>query len=280
MGHVSRYLIINADDFGLTESVSRGIIKAHREGILTSTTFMVNFPWAEQVAPLLREAPDLGVGVHLNLTTGAPLLPPDQVPSLVNVDGRFSKALLHLLFRVDMAQARREWSAQVERAIALLGRRPTHLDTHRYLQGYPPFAEAMLAVAQEYGIPAARCLYPDLAAQGQIGRWSPRGLLMERYLRRSSALTEGSGLGCPGATIAGDFSLDGLMRRLQRVGEGVTEIVTHPGIVDDELRALSSLVEQRELELAALTAPEARRKVDELGITLISFGYLDPAGKG
>jgi predicted glycoside hydrolase/deacetylase ChbG (UPF0249 family) len=273
---VSRYLIINADDFGLTEPVSRGIIKAHREGILTSTTFMVSFPWAEQMAALLSEAPDLGVGVHLNLTTGAPLLPPAQVPSLVNADGRFSKSLLHLLFRVDMVDARREWSAQVERGIALLGRRPTHLDTHRYLQGYPPFAEALLAVARDYGIPAVRCLYPDLAAQAHIGRWSPRGLLLERYLRRSSALTAGSGLRSPNATIAGDFNLEGLLRRLHRTGEGVTEIVTHPGIVDDELRALSSLVEQRELELAALTAPEARRKVSELGITLISYGDLAP----
>jgi chitin disaccharide deacetylase len=271
---VPRCLIINADDFGLTEQVSRAIIRAHREGILTSTTFMVNFPWAEQMAPMLQEAPDLGVGIHLNLTTGSPLLPPDQVRSLVNHAGQFSRAVLRLLFRVDLTEARREWSAQVERGIALLGCRPTHLDTHRYLQGYPPFAEVMLEVARAYGIPAVRCLYPDLAARGGVRSWSPTGMLLERYLRRSSALTAGSGLRFPGTTLAGDFDLPALLRKLERVGEGATEIVSHPGVADEHLRALSSLVEQREAELAALTATEARRKVEELGITLISFRHL------
>ncbi|HLN62643.1 MAG TPA: ChbG/HpnK family deacetylase, partial [Symbiobacteriaceae bacterium] len=133
---MARCLIVNADDFGLSESVSRGIIAAHRQGILTSTTFMTNFPWAPEMAPMLAEAPSLGVGVHLNLTTGEPVLAPEQVPTLVDGRGRFVKSMLHLLTRVEMSQVRAEWSAQVEKGIQLLGRLPTHLDTHRYLQGH------------------------------------------------------------------------------------------------------------------------------------------------
>lgn len=273
---MARFLIINADDFGLTEGVSRGIIRAHREGILTSTTYMVNFPWSAAMASMLTEAPDLGVGVHLNLTTGTPVLPPEQVPTLVTGQGRFSKAVLHLLSRVNVQEAQREWAAQVEKAIRILGRTPTHLDTHRYLQGYPPFAEAMIAVARQFGIPAVRCLYPgpDLAMGDMFRRWSPTRWVVDRYLRRSAELVAGSGLARPDATQAGDFDLEGLLRRLGQVREGVTELVSHPGEVDDQLRSLTSMLEHREVELAALTAPEAKARVEELGLRLVSFAHL------
>jgi chitin disaccharide deacetylase len=273
---MARYLIVNADDFGLSESVSRGIITAHRAGILTSTTFMTNFPWAHELAPLLSEAPDLGVGVHLNLTTGTPLLPPEQVDSLVDTQGHFHKSILHLLTRIDMSQVRQEWAAQVEKGIQLLGRLPTHLDTHRYLQGHPEFAAAMIDTARAYGVRAVRCLYPgpDLALSQMYKPYNPARLLVERYLRRSAAQVAASGLACPGATIAGDFGLAQLLRHLERAGEGVTELVCHPGLVDDRLRSLSSMQEHREEELAALTDPAARRTAERLGLTLVSFRHL------
>ena len=103
-----RGLIVNADDFGLSPGVSRGILRAHWEGIVTSTTFMVNFPWAAEMAGLLRRAPRLGVGLHLNLTTGAPVLPPAEVPSLVGPDGRFGRSLVRLIDRMRPAEAERE----------------------------------------------------------------------------------------------------------------------------------------------------------------------------
>lgn len=270
-----RCLIVNADDFGLSEGVSRGIIRAHREGILTSTTFMVNFPWAEEMAPLLREAPDLGVGIHLNLTTGSPVLPPGQVPSLVNAEGRFSKSLLHALFRIDHEDAFREWSAQVEKGTHLLGGLPTHLDTHRYLQGLPGLAEVMVKVARAYKIPAVRCLYPgpDLD-QTLYPRFSPAGLLVGHALRTSRRVIGRSGLRCADATMAGDFDLARLLAKLDRVSEGVTELVCHPGLVDGRLRTLSSMQQQREAELAALTAHEARRRLQDRGIELVTFGHL------
>jgi hypothetical protein len=267
-------LIINADDFGLSEAVSRGIIKAHREGILTSTSFMVNFPWASELAPMLKEAPELGVGIHLNLTAGNPVLPKEQVASLVTGEGQFSKAILHLRFRVDMAEAKREWAAQVERGIALLGRTPTHLDTHRYLQGFPGFAAVMVDLAREYGIPAVRHIYPDMVPPGTFSHANPVGLLLNRYLRKAAAIVAGSGLRHPDATLAGDFDLTGLLRQLDFVTDGVTELISHPGEVDDRLRSLSSMREHREVELAALTSPEAKAKIAALGIRQVSFSHL------
>ncbi|MEW8977111.1 MAG: ChbG/HpnK family deacetylase [Symbiobacterium sp.] len=271
---MAKRLIVNADDYGLTAGVSRAILRAHREGVVTSTTFMVNFPWAAEMARLLEGAPGLGVGLHLNLTTGAPVLPAAAVPSLVGPEGRFQRSLVRLLRRVRPAEAEREWSAQLERFVALVGRLPTHLDTHRYLQAYPPLCRAMLAVARRYGVPAVRVLPPDFFPPDTFPRWSPAGPVLRAALARSTALIRQSGVRAPDRTLAGDFDLPGLLARLGQVGEGVTELVTHPGEVDEQLRTLSSLREQREVELAALTSPRARERVERLGIELIHFGAL------
>lgn len=269
-------LIVNADDFGLSESVSRGILQAHLQGILTSTTFMANFPWAPEMAPLLAGAPALGVGVHLNLTTGAPLLPPEQVPTLVGEDGCFGKSLVRLFTRADAAEVRREWAAQIERAISLLDRHPTHLDTHRYLQAHPQFTAVLIDLARTYKIPAVRCLHPgpELNLGQMVAAWNPVRIVVERALRRSAEATLQSGLKSPAVTLAGDFDASLLLAKLERVGNRVAELVCHPGLVDDRLRSLSSMQEHREEELAALTSPATRRKVEELGISLITFAQL------
>lgn len=277
---MARYLIVNADDFGLTEGVSRGILKAHLEGLVTSTTFMTNFPWAPQMAPLLEAAPDLGVGIHLNLTTGRPLLPAKSVPSLVTRTGSFSKAIFHLLCRIDPLDVEREWAAQIERGIELLGRVPTHLDTHRYLQGYPAFAAVFVRLAVRYGIPAVRNLYPgpQMRPAGRLGAFNPANYLVDRYLRRSSETVIASGLGSPQATLVGDFDRDGLLARLAGLDAGVTELVCHPGFADETLREISSLVEQREVELAALTDLKVRTVIVDRGIELVHFGHLAEGG--
>lgn len=274
---MKRFLIINADDYGLTEGVSRGILRAHREGILTSTTFMVNFPWADQMAPLLSEAPELGVGIHLNLTTGEPVLPANRVPSLVDGNGRLTKSLWRVMFQASRSEVFEEWSAQVEKGIRLLGpngRRPTHLDTHRYLQAVPGLAEVMLAVARNHQIPAVRCLRPDPSLKRAYPPWHPMLPIVQQAFRRSERVVAESGLSAPDTTILGDFDLDLLLARLDRVGEGVTELISHPAVVDDQLRRLSSLQGQREVELAALTSPEAGRRVRERGLELVSFAHL------
>lgn len=271
---MTRYLIVNADDFGLTPGVSRGILRAHREGILTSTTFMVNLPWAAEMAPMLKEAPDLGVGIHLNITTGAPVLPLERVSSLVGRDGSFVRSAFRVLTRIRPEEVAVEWSAQIEKGAELLGRTPTHVDTHRFLQAYPPLCGAMLDVARRHGIKAVRILYPEFVPAGEFRRWSPAGFLVDRSLRRSAAMTRESGLGHPAQTLAGDFDLPGLLDRLDRVGKGVAELISHPGEVDAQLESLTSLREQRLVELAALTAPEARQRVGERGIRLVHFGHL------
>lgn len=273
---MSRYLIVNADDFGLSPGVSEGIIKAHTEGILTSTTFMVNFPWAKECAAMLKGVPDLGVGIHLNMTTGRPVLPPEQVPSLVDSDGKMSKDYFHLRFRVKPEDVEREWAAQVELGIKLLGGAPTHLDTHGYTQGYAGFAKALVAVAKRFGIPAVRVLRPgpDIPKPATFRKWSPLDLVYNRYLSASLQVIASSGLRHVDRTLVGDLDLSRLLSRLEQVTEGTTELVVHPGYVDDTLLSVSSMREKRLVELAALTDPEAIRLVERRSIGLVTFAHL------
>src|SRR5690242_8074881 len=128
-------LIVNADDYGLSANVSRGIRQACSQGIVKSTTCMMNMPTVvDDIEIALRETPGLGLGVHLVLTAGHPLLPADQVSTLVQIDGAFLK-LDQLTARqaaLDAAQAKAEWRVQIEKFVAAAGRKPTHLDSHHH----------------------------------------------------------------------------------------------------------------------------------------------------
>lgn len=156
----SRLLIVNADDFGISEGVNRAILEAHQRGILTSTTAMANMPSFEHAAQLALEHPTLGVGVHLNLTTGNPLLPRAQVPTLVGDEGRLlpmSQVVRGLTFgRLDHRQMEMELSAQVEKMMEA-GLRITHLDSHHHLHVHPVLQPIAVRIALRYGIWAIRC---------------------------------------------------------------------------------------------------------------------------
>ena len=154
-----RLLIVNADDFGISEGVNRGIVDAHERGILTSTTLMANMPAFEHAVEMWREHPTLGVGVHLNLTSGNPVLPPDRIPALVSQSGRLLPigTVLRLLTldRIPLDQVQAEFAAQIEQAIAA-GLAPTHLDSHHHVHMHPRLHLTVIRLAQRYGIRAAR----------------------------------------------------------------------------------------------------------------------------
>jgi len=130
-------LIVNADDFGYTERVSAGILRAHHDGIVTATTFMTNAPHTDGAAKLARATPSLDVGVHLVLSYGRPLSDVARVRSLVDADGKFFRPKELLSRDVDRTEALAEYRAQYEKARDLLERDPTHLDTHHWVHDHP-----------------------------------------------------------------------------------------------------------------------------------------------
>jgi predicted glycoside hydrolase/deacetylase ChbG (UPF0249 family) len=143
-----RRLIVNADDFGMTHGVSAGILAAHRHGIVTSTTVLVT---GDLDRELLAEARDLqlGLGLHVNLTLGTPLT---GGGSLVGEDGRFVRDARRAAARADLRDVEREVQAQVDRFLSLVGRSPTHLDTHHHVGVLSPVREVVLATAARLGL--------------------------------------------------------------------------------------------------------------------------------
>src|SRR5262249_47753778 len=148
-----RELIVNADDFGLTRQVSRGIIDAHCEGIVTSTTLLANGGAFEAALSMSRRAPRLGIGVHLNLSEGVPVSPPATIPSLVDPRGR-----LHLTpgrlwagvlrCKVSLSDVERELRAQIEKVLRA-GIAPTHFDGHKHVHALPCFSDIVIRLAQQ-----------------------------------------------------------------------------------------------------------------------------------
>jgi chitin disaccharide deacetylase len=277
-----KYLIVNADDYGRTPGVSRGIRQAHRDGIVTSTTAMMNMPAIEEDLRLAaRETPDLGLGVHLVLTCGAPLLPPGAVDTIAREDGRFphQKDLIRALPGVDAGQAGAEWDAQIRKFIALTGRKPDHLDSHHHVTYFSePLFRMFLELARRYEC-AIRVPFPCQSGECDGSPAELQGAMREFIPR----LTAETGVARPdwfiGTVYDSQATRDQLRLILDRLKDGVSEIMSHPGYADRELLENSAYNKPRERELEILTDPSWREILAEQGIELISFKELIQMGE-
>jgi len=144
-------LIINADDFGYSRAVNYGIMDAHKMGILTSTTLMTNMPGAEHAVKLAKENDTLGVGVHLVLTCGRPLIQGHK--TIISENGDFKKLSFYEQdFQVDLQEVYKEWKAQIEKFLSF-GLIPTHLDSHHHINSFGNIYNVFLKLAKEYNLP-------------------------------------------------------------------------------------------------------------------------------
>lgn len=267
-------LVINADDFGFTRDVNEGIVEAHTEGILSSTTLMANGEAFEHAISLARRNPSLDVGCHLVLVGGRSLLPPFRpMPASV---GELLGAIVARQIRIYD-----ELAAQVRRILDA-GIAATHIDTHKHTHLAPPVLDAVARVAQEFGIAWVRRPFdlPLTAVRGAapwLKRATSDGL---QFLRtRFHRVLEQHGC-CTtdhfaGFQITGRFRTGELVRLIQSLPEGVTEFMCHPGRCRSELRKASTrLKESREAELEALLAPESRRALIDSGVQLVNYRVL------
>jgi predicted glycoside hydrolase/deacetylase ChbG (UPF0249 family) len=252
-------LIVNADDFGYTPGVTSGVLRAHREGIVTATTLMANAPDSEGAGRVARYTPSLDVGVHVVFTYGRPLLAADRVPTLVGEDGRFPRVgVLMRTAHPTADEALLEARAQYAKARELIGREPTHLDTHHWVHDLRPLEDAMLALAQETGA-ALR------AHDGrQRARFRDQGVrCTDRFVRDFQH--------------AGKIGVDSLVMLLEHLDEqesGTVELMCHPGDPDEALLGGSSYAAERGVELRTLTDPAVRAAIDRLGIELANYSVL------
>lgn len=244
-----KYLIVNADDFGFSHGVNEGILKAHRDGIVTGTTVMVNLPLAVEIVQAVAQNPGLGAGVHLNITFGKPVLPVAEVPSLVNEKGEFLRPEVGAE-RVRPVEAAAEWRAQLE-LFQSWGIKPTHLDSHHHVHTWPGLRDIAVQLAKELGIPMR---FTDSPTR-------------EVLVSKGVTVTD---------FFAGEFYGDKattahLLDILRNLTPGVTELMCHPAVVDEHLNAKSTYTWPRSTELASLTSLKVDNLLKSQGIKLITY---------
>jgi hopanoid biosynthesis associated protein HpnK len=285
-------LILNADDFGLTKGVNEGIIRAFRDGVLTSTTLMANGPAFDHAVECARANPKLGVGCHLVLAGGAPVAPPGEIPSLVDANGRMPSSLGAFVARVSYGAIRakdieKELRAQIGK-IRGAGIEPTHLDTHKHTHAHPRVMKVLAEVAQDLGITCVRKPAEYLRDSWRMmcseSGASPKQLAAVAAVRLLSAdfdaILKKHGLRSPdtflGVAATGQLGAEALCHLIDTLAQGRTEIMLHPGICDDDLaRTGSRLQRQRQFELDGLLDPRVRRAIQLHDVRLITYRELN-----
>jgi predicted glycoside hydrolase/deacetylase ChbG (UPF0249 family) len=272
-------LIVNADDYGHTPGVSEGIRLAHLQGIVTSTTAMMNRPAAVIELPAaMANCPNLGLGVHLVLTTGVPVLPADRVPSLVDGEGRFHRreAFIERLASLDLEEIAAEWHAQVDRFVKTTGQLPDHLDSHHHCSYFSPaLLERMLFLAEELRCPI-RNPYADVTCPP--GDYLPGGQAQADLMAVSELFGKFSPA-MPKRFFSNFYddgvSLESLGTLLHQVTEfpedQVCELMCHPAVVDAELREVSDYHDMRARELTVLTNPNLPVLLQGMQIELANY---------
>ena len=280
----AQHLIVNADDYGRTPGVSQGILQAHRLGIVTSTTAMINQPGIEAQLDEALAEPRLGVGLHLVFTAGRPVLPANQAPGLVDSSGCFldQHSVWAQAERIPLDQLQAELSAQIERFRALAGHLPDHLDCHHFVHLYPPFFQIYADLAADHGLPLRMPFPPQPEFRRASGRLAylvgfPPDLV-RGMIATNSNLVQARGLAHPDHFVTSFFGAKALTREhllalLEELPGGVSELMCHPGYEDSALGG-SDYRAERERELALLTDEAVRQRVDALGIELVTFGVL------
>ena len=288
-------LIVNADDFGLTEKVNLAIVKGHREGVITSASLLANGSAFDSAVVLAQQVETLGVGVHLNLTEGMALTSPARLGSLVDVTGSFCLTPVLLVRRllsgaVSVTQVELEMRAQIEKILSA-GIRPTHLDGHKHIHLFPSLFHVLIRLAREYRINGIRCARERVASLSQllIFHKSASSTILKQYLVGVALSFIGipqrrrlrrAGLKSPscvyGITCTGFLDTRHLREILEDLPDGTSELICHPGTVDSDLQQIPTrLLEQRERELQAILNPEIRKTLVQRGIQLISYSALN-----
>jgi predicted glycoside hydrolase/deacetylase ChbG (UPF0249 family) len=272
-----KQLVVNADDFGFTPDVNRGIVAAHRDGILTATTMMANGAAFDDAVRLAGSTPTLDIGCHLVLVGGESLLTKRAFPATVS---QLMVALAKRELRVYD-----ELAAQVRR-IVQAGVQPTHLDTHKHTHLAPQVLDAVARIGEEFGVRWVRRPFdfPLNAMRGAVPRMTrltsdALGLMRRRFhrvLARHGCLTTDH---FAGFQITGRFRTAELVDLMAVIPEGSTELMVHPGYCGEALRAARTrLKESREAELEALVAPAVRTAMARHGIELVNYPELDRQG--
>jgi hopanoid biosynthesis associated protein HpnK len=265
-----RRLIVNADDFGLSTSVNTAVIRAHRDGILTTASLMVNEPGLDEAVALAKQNPKLGVGLHLSLLCGRAALSPEKIPGLVSPHGEFSKNPIATGFRYFFQrglqqQLRAEIHAQFEKFRAT-GLSLDHVNGHLHLHLHPVIFRILMEDAEKLGIRHLRFTRDCFARSRRMarGRWFYRAshaLIYEWLSSRAREPLRQRGIKHAQITfgLLQDSHVDEeyVLKLLPELPPGDSELYSHP------------LLDEFKHEFDALVSPRVKEQIKKLGIELI-----------
>lgn len=260
---MTKKVIINADDFGMSEAYNYGVIKALRDGVASSTTIMINQPAAEHAVSLLKEVPGTYVGLHVNLTTGSPVSDPDKIPSLVKPNGEYigSKDFKTHKKQFVYKDCYIETKAQVERFRELFGYYPTHIEPHSAMDDQSN--KALIDVAKEYG------LHYDVEYKGEFVQPSA-----DKYLQVEEKLTPKVGEIINRGARPEDFFNDSYDLLKDQDDGLVTALHFHPGFVDAYILDHSTLTLPRTRDLQCLCSESLKGWLKDHDFETINYGDL------
>jgi predicted glycoside hydrolase/deacetylase ChbG (UPF0249 family) len=291
-----RRLIVNADDFGITAGVNRAIIEGNQSGIVSSATMMAGASAFEDGAELARRAAGqharFSVGCHVMLVDGTPLVPAQQIRSLLEPGSGVpqfrrslnSFAVAALAGKLDANEIQAESAAQIAR-VQQAGIAVSHVDTHKHAHMFPAVLRSLLRAARSCGVTAVRNPFePVFSMQLGQGGWKLRKRRLQmRTLQRFATNFQGevaaAGMrttdGALGVLATGVLDPNLFIEIVSNIPDGTWEFVCHPGYNDGDLdQVRTRLRESRQQELEVLTSPEARESLERLGVQLISYHEL------
>jgi chitin disaccharide deacetylase len=272
---MTRRLIVNADDFGRSHSINEAVIRAHREGILTSASLMTNESAFDEAVRLARENPKLGVGLHLTLLMGHSALPHEKIPGLVNERNEFSNSAAkvgfkYFFWRSLREQLRNEIHAQFEK-FRRTGLLLDHVNGHLHLHLHPTIRKILLDAAEQLGIQRMRLTRESFFGDVSLarGRWFYRSMHAAIFFCLSSRSAPGFRrkkiLHTPrvfGLLQDGHVTEEYILKLLPILPPGDSELYSHPSL--DKFKD----------ELDALVSPRVKAQVAALGIQRIRYQDL------
>lgn len=271
----NRRLIVNADDFGRSPYINQAVIRAHREGILTSASLMVNEPACAEAVALAKENPKIGVGLHLTLLMGQSALPAEKIPGLVNARGEFSNhpvgaGVRYFFNRRLREQLRAETHAQFDRFRAT-GLPLDHVNGHLHLHLHPVVFGILMEDAEQLGLRHLRLTRDCLGRSRRMarGHWFYRishAAIYESLSARAREPLRQRGIKFAQITFGllqnGRVDEEYVLKLLPELPPGDSELYSHPSL--DEFKH----------EFDALVSPHVREQINRLGIELIRYQDL------
>lgn len=280
----ARRLIVTADDFGASPEVNAAVEQAHRDGILTAASLMVAGDAADDAVERARRLPGLGVGLHLVLVEGRPMLPPEQIPALVDHTGQFRSDMVRTALTIFASpSAQRQLAAEIDAqfaAFAATGLKLDHVNAHKHFHLHPTIASAILRAGKRHGMQAMRAPIEPPAVIAAIDGTPRRAGIEHLWAKVLRGRLRKAGVTVPdqvfGLAWSGALTAPKLLALLDKLPPGLTEIYAHPAEGPYPGSAPGYLYAE---ELAALTDPLAKAAIARNGVAtghFADFGRTSP----